>query len=88
MVGNESWNAPDYNGRATIAQYIDDFFDFASAMKAVDPTIKIIANGQNGWWQPLLKSKAAPLIDVLALSTYPAFSYTKGRFTARCKCIL
>ena len=47
---------PNYNGKVTPAKYADDLEDFATAMKAVDPTIKIIANGKSGWWQTILQS--------------------------------
>jgi hypothetical protein len=78
MIGNESWNSPTYNGTATPAQYAADLVDFASAMKAVDPTIKIIANGKSDWWQTLLQSSAAQYIDVLGFSNYPIWNYIGG----------
>lgn len=78
MIGNESWNNPQYNGRVTAQKYADDLDDFASAMKAVDPTIKIIANGKSGWWQTILQSSAVSKIDYLGLSEYPVFNYTGG----------
>jgi hypothetical protein len=78
MIGNESWNSPTYNGTATPAQYAADLVNFASAMKAVDPTIKIIANGKSDWWQTLLQSSAAQYIDVLGFSNYPTWNYTGG----------
>jgi len=78
MIGNESWNLPDYNGQATPAQYAADLVAFATAMKAVDSTIKIIANGKSNWWQTLLQSPAVSVIDILAFSSYPVYDYTKG----------
>lgn len=78
MIGNESWNSPEYNGRVTPAKYADDLKDFATAMKAVDPSIKIIANGRSGWWQTILESAAVSTIDFLGLSEYPVFNYTGG----------
>jgi alpha-L-arabinofuranosidase len=78
MIGNESWNDPGYNGRVTPAKYVDDLEDFATAMKAVDPSIKIIANGKSGWWQTILQSSAVSKIDFLGLSEYPVFNYTGG----------
>jgi alpha-N-arabinofuranosidase len=83
MIGNESWNLPDYNGRTTAAQYAADIVAFASAMKAVDPTIKIIANGQSSWWPTLLKSSAVSYIDILGFSLYPVYGYTAGYETYR-----
>lgn len=78
MIGNESWNSPVYNGRVTPSQYAVDVADFANAMKAVDPSIKIIANGKSEWWQTLLESSAVSKIDYFALSEYPVASYTGG----------
>lgn len=78
MIGNESWKSCDYNGCATAAQYRDDIIQFSQAMKAVDPTIKIIANGEtNSWWATVLPA-AAPHIDYLGLSNYPVWQYTGG----------
>ena len=78
MIGNESWNNPSYNGRVTAGRYADDLEDFAVAMKAVDPSIKIIANGKSGWWQTILQSGAVSKIDFLGLSEYPVFNYSRG----------
>lgn len=78
MIGNESWNNPDYNGSVSAAKYADDLDDFATAMKAVDPTIKIIANGKSGWWQTILQSSAVAKIDFLGLSEYAVMNYTGG----------
>ena len=47
MIGNESWNNSEYNGSVSPAKYADDLEDFARAMKAVDSSIKIIANVLN-----------------------------------------
>ena len=78
MIGNESWNNPKYNGRVSPEKYADDLEDFATAMKAVDPSIKIIANGKSGWWQTILQSSAVSKIDFLGLSEYPVLNYTGG----------
>ena len=78
MIGNESWNDAGYNGKVTPSKYAEDLEDFAKAMKAVDPSIKIIANGRAGWWEIILKSSAVSLIDYLGLSVYPVLNYTGG----------
>ena len=78
MVGNESWNNPEYNGKVSASKYADDLEDFARAMKAVDPTIKIIANGRSDWWETILKSTAVSQIDFLGFSEYPVMNYTGG----------
>jgi alpha-L-arabinofuranosidase len=78
MIGNESWSSSTYNGKTTPEQYALDIIDFASAMKAVDPTIKIIINGRHDWWQTLLQSSAASYIDILGISAYPVYNYPGG----------
>ena len=78
MVGNESWNNPEYNGKVSASKYADDLEDFARAMKAVDPSIKIIANGRSDWWETILKSTAVSQIDFLGFSEYPVMNYTGG----------
>lgn len=78
MIGNESYKSCDYNGCATAAQYRDDIIQFAQAMKTVDPTIKIIINGEsNSWWQTILPS-VSQYIDILGVSNYPVWQYTGG----------
>jgi alpha-L-arabinofuranosidase len=77
MIGNESWNKAA-NGSATAAQYRDDVIEFSKKMKAVDPTIKIIANGDvTSWWSTVLPT-ASPYIDYLGVSEYPVWNYTGG----------
>ena len=78
MIGNESWNHPDYNGQTTATQYAIDLYEFAVAMKAVDPTIKIVANGERSWWPTIIRSPAVKLIDILAFSSYPVWNYKGG----------
>ncbi|MEP7252772.1 MAG: T9SS type A sorting domain-containing protein, partial [Ginsengibacter sp.] len=83
-IGNESWNLCDYNGCVSATQYAADIVTFASAMKSVDPTIKIIANGRGSvWWQTLLQSNAASYIDYLGVSCYPIYNYSGGYETYR-----
>ena len=78
MIGNESYNACDYNGCATASQYRDDVIAFSQRMKSVDPTIKIIANGDNdAWWASVLPT-ASTHIDYLGLSNYPIWNYSGG----------
>ncbi len=83
-IGNESWNLCDYNGCVSASQYATDIVTFASAMKAVDPSIKIIANGRGtSWWETLLESNAASYIDYLGVSCYPIYNYSGGYETYR-----
>lgn len=70
MIGNESWNEPGYNGKVTPQQYAQDIAQFADSMRSIDPTIKIIANGNDKFWRTLLQSDASAKVDYLALSNY------------------
>jgi alpha-L-arabinofuranosidase len=84
-IGNESY-LNSYNGGAKASDYARDLVDFARAMKAVDPTIMIGANGPDSqyargeldsggaWWQTVL-TVAAPVIDFLAVHSYPAWQW-------------
>lgn len=76
MIGNESWNNADYNGKVTPAVYAKDIAAFADSMRSIDPTIKIIANGRRDWWQTILQSSAASKIDYLAASNYLPEGFT------------
>lgn len=78
MIGNESYKTDSYNGHATPAQYRDDVIEFSQHMKAIDPTIKIIANGDgNAWWSTVLPTAAAH-IDYIGLSNYPCYNFSGG----------
>jgi alpha-N-arabinofuranosidase len=46
MIGNEPWNTNNYGGGCTAAQHAADIVVFSKRMKAVDPTIKIVACGK------------------------------------------
>lgn len=69
-LGNESY-LDSYNGRATAEQYAQDLLAFSAAMKAVDPTIKIGANGDGEQWWNTVLPVAAEKIDFLAVHIYP-----------------
>lgn len=81
MIGNESWHKQNENSTPEI--YARDVVDFSRAMKAVDQSIKIAANGRTiEWWQ-----RALPIcvkdIDYLCVSNYPVYDYKKGYLTYR-----
>jgi alpha-L-arabinofuranosidase len=74
-IGNESY-LQHYNGGASASSYARDLVDFSRAMKGVDPTILIGANGESdGWWQTVLAT-ASSAIDFLAVHNYPASSWS------------
>ena len=72
-IGNESWQS---STNVTAANYGNDLVQFSQRMKAVDPTIKIIANGNTESWFQTVLSKANTSIDYINVSYYPIYSYT------------
>ena len=81
MIGNESWGPENKNSTPEI--YARDVVDFSIAMKSIDPTIKIIPNGNSDkFWKSLL-TIAAGHIDLLCLSNYPVYDYKAGYATYR-----
>lgn len=76
MIANESWNSNNKN--STVDIYAQDVVDFSEAMKAVDPTISIVPNGNTDeWWKTVL-TKAAGHIDAICLSNYPIYKLPNG----------
>ncbi|MGI4899323.1 MAG: hypothetical protein ACRYFT_12185 [Janthinobacterium lividum] len=71
-IGNESWQ-PSTN--VTAENYRDDLIQFSKRMKAVDPSIKIIANGNSANWFKTVLAGAAGSIDFINISYYPTYSY-------------
>ncbi|MEA5087777.1 alpha-L-arabinofuranosidase [Solidesulfovibrio sp.] len=88
-IGNESYFYV-YNGGARAADYARDFQVFAAAMKGVDPSIKVGANGPSGaddvgaldnlngdktsWWREVF-GKAAGSIDFVSVHEYPCYAW-------------
>lgn len=81
MIGNESWHPENKNSTPEI--YARDVVDFSKAMKAVDPTIKIIPNGNREVFNKAVLTTAAGHIDYLGISNYPVFNYHAGYATYR-----
>lgn len=80
MIGNESYNTNmfSYNGNTTKENYRDDIIEFSNRMKAIDPNIKIVANGEgDDWWQTVLEG-ASGAIDYLAINNFPVWQYPGG----------
>jgi alpha-L-arabinofuranosidase len=81
MIGNESWHKSNPNSTAEI--YARDVVDFGKAMKAVDPSIYIIPNGNSvEFWKTVINI-AGDYIDHLCISNYPVFEYKAGYATYR-----
>ncbi|HEX8658235.1 MAG TPA: hypothetical protein VF690_11890 [Hymenobacter sp.] len=76
MIGNESWGPENKNSNAEL--YAQDVVDFSKAMKAVDPAIQIVPNGNSEQWWKTVLTKAAGHIDALCLSNYPVYKLPKG----------
>jgi hypothetical protein len=76
MIGNESWHRSNPNSTAEI--YARDVVDFSRAMKAVDSTICIIPNGNNEEFWKVVLDIAGDHIDMLCISNYPLWQYTRG----------
>lgn len=81
MIGNESWHESNPNSSAEI--YAQDVVDFSKAMKAVDPNIHIVPNGNSEqFWKTVLKT-AAGYIDDICISNYPVYNYRSAYATYR-----
>ena len=82
MIGNETWNIT-YSGGTDADTYAHDLIRFSRAMKAIDPSIKIIANGHGiKWWQRILEVASA-YVDYLGISNYPVNQRWLGYETYR-----
>ena len=86
MIGNESWNKNNEN--STVEIYAQDIIDFSKAMKAVDPSILVIPNGDSDEFFKTVINKAGNYIDRLCVSNYGVFDFNAGyesyRDTTRC----
>lgn len=69
MVGNECWHTTNPVGNYP-SVYANDVISFSKAMKAVDPSIQIVANGfGEEWWEKLFDI-AGGYFDLLCVSNY------------------
>ena len=81
MIGNECYHKNNPNSTAAI--YARDVLDFSKAMKAVDPSIYIIPNGNSVSFFKEILTTAAGYIDFLCVSNYPVWQYHAGYNTYR-----
>jgi hypothetical protein len=102
-IGNENygngyygadWEADNHASKSP-ATYAQNVLDYASAMKAVDPTIKIgavltlpgnwpdgvVGNGDSGDWNKIVLSAAGSAIDFVIVHWYPTSPDTAGILT-------
>jgi len=81
LIGNESWHRQNINSTAEI--YARDVIDFSMAMKAVDPSIHIVPNGNSvEFWEKVI-TIAGDHVDHLCFSNYPVYEYKAGYATYR-----
>lgn len=66
MIANETWVT-----EKNPYDYANDVVDFAKAMKAVDPSIKIVPNGLMPYWWEAVFTTAREHIDAIGISNYP-----------------
>lgn len=76
MIGNECWN-PDNVG-STPEIYAHDVIDFSKEMKAVDPTILIVPNGNTEQFFKTVITVAGDYIDRLCVSNYGVMDFYDG----------
>lgn len=76
MIGNESWNSNNMN--STVDIYANDVIAFSKAMKAVDPSILIIPNGDSEEFFKTVINRAGNYIDRLCVSNYGVWNFTRG----------
>ncbi len=81
MIGNESWHEQNVN--STAETYARDVVDFSVAMKAVDPSICIIPNGNSVEFCGTVLEIAGGHIDYFCISNYPVWQYRSGYATYR-----
>jgi len=81
MIGNESWHEQNENSTAEI--YARDVIDFSKAMKAVDPSILIIPNGNDVDFSETILKISGDYSDMLCISNYPIYNYRAGYATYR-----
>ncbi|MEJ5252962.1 MAG: hypothetical protein HPY54_15335 [Chthonomonadetes bacterium] len=72
-IGNELWG--DWQiGHCTREEYAERYRRFYQAMKAVDPTIEVIACGQDAHWNEPLIERCADILRSLSIHTLIAHS--------------
>ena len=77
-IGNEIWGNW-VRGHSNAETYARNFNRYAAAMKAVDPTIKLIACGDNDMsWNRTVLNLAGERIDLLAIHHYYGTSEMQG----------
>lgn len=70
-LGNEAYNRQAV-GTLSAEDYVKKATEFAKVMKMVDPTIRLISSGLNGWsrWDRVVLEGLAPLVDFHSIHLY------------------
>lgn len=80
-IGNETWG-PWETGHTNAAAYAETLAEWAAAMRAQDPKIKILGVGSNEGadpaWDRAVLERAGPLIDYLTIHLYGSSTNTSG----------
>ena len=74
-IGNESYSPGYNNDYISPDRYAQDVIEFSRVMKSVDPSIKIIANGNDWEWWRVVLTQAGPAIDLLSVHSYPSYGW-------------
>jgi alpha-L-arabinofuranosidase len=77
-IGNEIWGNW-VRGHSDAETYASNYDRYQAAMRAVDPTIKLIAVGDNDMkWNKTVLKRAGPRVDYLAIHHYYGRAEMKG----------
>lgn len=76
MIGNESWNSNNKYSSAKV--YAQDVIEFSKAMKGVDPSVLVIANGEKDDFFKEVILTAGDYIDGLCCSNYGVYDFKRG----------
>lgn len=70
-LGNEVYNRQAI-GTLSAEDYVKKAIEFAKVMKMVDPTIRLISSGLNGWsrWDRVVLEGLAPLVEFHSIHLY------------------
>ena len=71
-IGNESYRPGPNSDYISPYTYAQDVIEFSQVMKSVDPSIKIIANGNDWEWWKVVLTQAGPAVDLLSVHSYPS----------------
>ena len=74
-IGNESYLPGSNSDYISPDTYAQDVIEFSQVMKSVDPSIKIIANGNDWEWWKVVLTQAGPAVDLLSVHSYSSYGW-------------